>query len=1078
MKSIFIFLFLQICFSSQAQEVESQFGQIPKVIMKHQWGLKNSGGYQSADLNPVKSHLVKSVTGVDVQVPSFLKKNKKVIVAVLDTGIDKSHPWLKHRILKKEKSCELFEKYMQCLNTKKTEAEKNTQDSNSSPAQISNASIRSECKKIHFDENSDPEGDGYPLDCSGWSLTNERELVNGIRGQPDFSDESGHGTHVAGIIAQVSPNAMILPVQVLPQEPNAPVKAQSLQEEFKYSNDEKNLPASSVLGDFIARGVIYAVKSGAEVINFSAGWNPGVDSKFLREVIRDAQKIGVLFVTAAGNDSTQALLRPCVYPGVICVGSHNPDGSVSHFSNHGPHVDILAPGLNIFSAFPTELVATLFRDEAGYNYYSGTSQATPFVAGAVAEMIAAGFDKEEIYARLVLSAKKTLPFQGVFEGLPHEVIRPSDSNFVDSKKVLSGRLQISDAFQLQPEPLILITNKEAQELRWNRIDKDLSIKFQVKNHWQDVLLSDLKFNFSIQNELYKNEIMVSNPLCNFSAVSVWKQGQVFECEASLSILNSVSETKMSSEIDVHLDVFIKNKKQRVSSVTSYEIFVPVSRQMQDSGTEVIPFDSQVNSGFQLVPIDDNFSKVADGLVREYFAIKKNKDFWQVAGVQYINGRYKMSPFITTALNPRDLREDDEDPDTNERDIYRDQFLIKGDIDQDGLDEYILGVIKIEYDKEIPTTDFYIFNSDFSDFRLIAFNGKVSILPFQFSWTGVLTKDTKKSFLRPAWVGPGFDNKKLNLREIWKNKATKDEPYLGQNPEIRFYYFDENFRVKSINEINGYRIVDLLHQNIEDKQVGETPVLLAKNSGTKLNPTYFYDFAVAKIKNGQIAEFQKLNWEQFNTTYINLLDTRVDKVHNLYAGGDEYIGTYWFGNSFNGQQKVVQLVQDQSNKYILKQIDITRSAFPFDFPSLVRASYFGDTGSSAYTLTNSEIQFSAEYLKREVLTSQNRFTFVGQNLSGNLIFPITIQQIGNSNKKIPALYEAQNEGLTSGAKILAPVFAYDNKPETIMGIVAPARLRFVADRKLGCLPIATPYYNKTYHLEFFCRDRILRMKLEM
>ena len=66
-------------------------------------------------------------------------------------------------------------------------------------------------------------------------------------------------------------------------------------------------------------GMNYAIASGAEVVNFSLGWPQGHDSKYLREVIGEAHRRGVFVVAAAGNDSTRALLRPCAYPGVICV---------------------------------------------------------------------------------------------------------------------------------------------------------------------------------------------------------------------------------------------------------------------------------------------------------------------------------------------------------------------------------------------------------------------------------------------------------------------------------------------------------------------------------------------------------------------------------------------------------------------------------------------------------------------------------------------------------------------------------------------------------------------------------------
>lgn len=1024
---------------------------LPEVIKKYQWGLSNTGAPQMADLNPVKGHSLKALKHVDIQVPAFLKKTKPVIVAVLDTGMDKDHPWLKNRLHKKEKSCPAYEEYLACVQSQKEN-----------------------CVKKMEDVNADPEGDGYALDCSGWSMVMGYKN-SAVRGRPDFSDDSGHGTHVAGVVAQVSPNAQILPVQVLPTQPNAPIKAQSV--DFPYSSKEKDLPLGMTLGDFVTRGVIYAVKSGAQVINFSAGWNPGADSKFLREVIAEAQKRGVIFVMAAGNDSTQALLRPCTYPGVICVGSHNPDGSVSHFSNYGPHVDILAPGLNIFSAYPMHMMANFFNEELGYNFYSGTSQAVPFVSGAIAEMLAAGIPATEIYPRLLLSAKKTLPFLGIFEGLPHESLQAVESQYKDTKTVLSGRLQLADALKVAAQPLILTTSKEAQSIKWDRQAAILPLSFELKNYWQAVDLSQVKIVPELRNPLYRNRASFSNLSCDFGGLKQWTAEQTFTCQTNLNIVGLVDSTQLASEIDVFINIYINGNKQRITSAASYEIFVPISKEMKGSGVESVPFITQMMSGSRLIPIDENFSLNDKNLEREYFSLKKTAEDWQIALAKFENGKYFLTPYLTLPERPRDQTVDDEDDETNERDIFRDHFFVKADLNFDGKDEYLLGIIKWVFDHPTVMTTFYIFDTEFASFQRVDFDGKVSVLPFEVSWMRV-EGTNKKASLRPAWVAPGYETKALTSREIWKNKITKDDLYKGQTPEIRFYYFDEKFSVRSIKEVNGYRVVDLLQQNRDEKARGETPVLLAKNKGTDLHPNYFYDFAVAILKNGQVMSFQKLDWADFGLNYTNLLDTRVDKVLNLATNENEFVGSYWFGNSFNGQQKMVQLVRNEKGGFEFKDLLIERSAYPFDFPSLIRAAYYGYDNARSFTLTNSEILYSAQKLNREVLTSQNRFTFLGESATGNLLFPITVQQKNRPTHKLPALYEAQVQGLTTGVKILAPVFAYDDKPETILGIVAPARLRFLADRKQGCLPIETPYFNKAHYLEFYCKDQILRLKLEL
>ncbi len=175
-----------------------------------------------------------------------------------------------------------------------------------------------------------------------------------------------------------------------------------------------------VWSDMVGRGLIYAMRSGAKVINFSLGWPQADDTDFMRKVMEEAQARGVIIVAAAGNDSTRALLRPCVYPNVICVGAAGPDGAMAHFSNYGSGVDIVAPGLNILSTYPMSKRPIRFRSTLGYEYLSGTSQATPFVTAAVAEMMARGIPASEIHARLILGSRPLQSNLSLQEGGTHE----------------------------------------------------------------------------------------------------------------------------------------------------------------------------------------------------------------------------------------------------------------------------------------------------------------------------------------------------------------------------------------------------------------------------------------------------------------------------------------------------------------------------------------------------------------------------------------------------------------------------------------------------------------------------------
>jgi subtilisin family serine protease len=145
-------------------------------------------------------------------------------------------------------------------------------------------------------------------------------------------------------------NVQILPVKVIASAPTGPVRPQSVDPTPLPSAPaptERTLRWAAGFTDLIARGMLYAIRNGAQVANLSMAWPQNADSPLMRQMIALAQARGMIIVASAGNDSTDARVMPCVYPGVICVASHGPDGGFSHFSNYGAFVDIAAPGLSI-----------------------------------------------------------------------------------------------------------------------------------------------------------------------------------------------------------------------------------------------------------------------------------------------------------------------------------------------------------------------------------------------------------------------------------------------------------------------------------------------------------------------------------------------------------------------------------------------------------------------------------------------------------------------------------------------------------------------------------------------------------
>lgn len=182
-----------------------------------------------------------------------------------------------------------------------------------------------------------------------------------IAGRANFTnvadgDLDGHGTHVAGIASAFTNNAVgiagagylsrILSVKVLDDN-------------------------GSGYYSWIANGIYWAADNGAEAINMSLGGSS--PSTTLQNAITYAWSKGVVITAAAGNNNRNRAFYPAYYAPVIAVAATDQNDRKARFSNYGSWVDVAAPGVSILSSY-----------KGSYAYLSGTSMASPFVAGLAA----------------------------------------------------------------------------------------------------------------------------------------------------------------------------------------------------------------------------------------------------------------------------------------------------------------------------------------------------------------------------------------------------------------------------------------------------------------------------------------------------------------------------------------------------------------------------------------------------------------------------------------------------------------------------------------------------------------------
>ncbi|ACA88898.1 S8 family serine peptidase [Shewanella woodyi] len=175
-----------------------------------------------------------------------------------------------------------------------------------------------------------------------------------------YSDGNGHGTHVAGTIAAIGGNNQ----GVVGVNPSGLVGLHIV----KVFDDS----GSWAYGSDMVAAVNQCVAAGADVISMSLGG--GAASSAERQAFANATSQGVLSIAAAGNDGNSTLSYPASYDEVMSVAAVDSSGTKASFSQYNSQVEIAAPGVDVNSTW----------NNGGYKSISGTSMATPHVAGVAA----------------------------------------------------------------------------------------------------------------------------------------------------------------------------------------------------------------------------------------------------------------------------------------------------------------------------------------------------------------------------------------------------------------------------------------------------------------------------------------------------------------------------------------------------------------------------------------------------------------------------------------------------------------------------------------------------------------------
>lgn len=249
-------------------------------------------------------------------------KRKSVVVAVIDTGIDRHHPLLREAVWQ---------------NPGETGFDSQGRDKRSN--------------------GLDDDGNGFIDDVYGWNFAGNNN---------DVHDVQGHGTHISGIIASKADGAF----------PGGLAQRSRIMA-LKYY--DPRTPGISNLRSSV-RALKYAVRMKADIINYSGGGLAPDDEE--AAILREAEKKGILVIAAAGNERGNLDYKP-FYPAsyqlanILSVTAVDQHDHLLPSSNFGLRsVDIAAPGFGVRSTVPGK----------GLGLMSGTSQATAYVTGIAARL--------------------------------------------------------------------------------------------------------------------------------------------------------------------------------------------------------------------------------------------------------------------------------------------------------------------------------------------------------------------------------------------------------------------------------------------------------------------------------------------------------------------------------------------------------------------------------------------------------------------------------------------------------------------------------------------------------------------
>lgn len=1007
-----------------------------------QWALKNVGQAIPIALDDLTSLFVTGKPGEDLGIEKAPKEladpKHRITIAVLDTGVDFGHPEFLDRVVENTAECRAMAAMTKCQ--KDAEALATTAETKTA---------RAVCDSKYAGKDFD--GNGYPLDCSGWNVTAKSLVGDRVWGNADARDLIGHGTHVAGIIAArsndgegvrgVMDNVRILPVKVITAAPTAPIRPKEVGVIAGARSDLAGVPlpaepppaklpevlTAKGLGDVVARGLLYAIRSGAQVVNMSLGWPVDVDSNLMRQMVELARSRGILLVAAAGNDGTDALIRPCVFDGMICVASHDPDGAISHFSNYGAGVDIAAPGLNILSTYPLAMSPRVFTDRVGYDLKNGTSMATPFIAGLLGRLLNQGLSPDEARARLLIGARPIAVNPRVKRA--HELI------------VQSGNADLARAFNAVPQPLILPVAKRPIEINWDRRAKKLPFKFALENAWTEAKL--VKVQIRLGGRAGRDAQIEPSTL----EISDWKAGETKNFDLQLGINSDRLESEFTAELII---MSVDAKSGRTSTNKRFTAIGIVSTPLEsdpDVETRKITGDAQLIADLP----DSNLRSVynVDGRnERDYVTLKLiDESTIRVSLLAQDGKSYRFIGSTNVARIKGNL-----------------QLVNRVDVDGDGVSDYVLIWKQVaSAEKQMPTFIFRYFDSHLRPLQMtfdgktsneFEFSNSVSVISENFQWISAGKGKV------PAWVTRG------TTPELEKKPYDPWNPSPLDLPDFRVYVWSE----KGLVTIPlGDKIpVGFFPPTREEMGSGRRRLMLMTGEGTDAT----YEMSV--VTNLTLATPTALDLGGFRKVRSTMMAPLLSLAPNGSTLAGETLGVGIYGDSYRSASRVTGFFPNEGSGQRLVFDKVLEPSSKVDSVLSVLGGFSGARNTSVISQTIYEMQYDDIQSGEKASASLKRFSFMPDFYFDKLYRPVLGEDRQNSVDRLPMAYLAQGFGTGSALEVIAPRY----ESGKLVGFARPARLHLTAPA--GCQSMEDTVEAAVAgptKVVFACHDRIMFVPLK-